>query len=439
MSKQSKHSPRKLFLMTALATLVLAVALAAVGCTMPLPVTPEAPEVTVRTPQPTFTPDVEPDPAVPPMEVTPTPPMEVTPTPDDPEVTPTPTLPRERPERMDSPEYGMQAFLWWRPEVASRDVQVIRDAGFGWVKANFGWREIEPAKGDFDWSRPDHVVEMATDEGLDLLVRIDFQPRWAGGNYPVNGPPDDLQDLADFLYALASRYEGQIRAYQVWNEPNLAREWGGEVPNPGDYVELLGISYEAIKRADPGAMVISAGMSPTGTWSDEARPDDWFVESMYIAMGGSSEGYFDVLGAHGAGFASPPEADPSEVAADPAMGGHRSMAFRRVEDLREIMVEYGDADKQIALLEFGWTSDPRPESPYHWHAVSEETKAEYMVRAYQYAEENWSPWIGVMNLIYVANPDWTPEDEQYWWAITEPSYPEFQPRPAYLALKEMPK
>ncbi|MGI6207473.1 MAG: hypothetical protein ACOYEW_04595, partial [Anaerolineae bacterium] len=44
---------------------------------------------------------------------------------------------------MDSPEYGMQAFLWWRPETAHRDLGLIRDAGFTWVKQNFGWRDIE--------------------------------------------------------------------------------------------------------------------------------------------------------------------------------------------------------------------------------------------------------------------------------------------------------
>ena len=71
--------------------------------------------------------------------------------------------------------------------------------------------------------------------------------------------------------------------------------------------------------------------------------------------------------------------------------------------------------------------------------MSEETKAEYLVNAYQYAKENWSPWIGLMSLIYIADPDWTPEHEQYWWAITEPGYPEFIPRPAYTALKNMPK
>lgn len=352
---------------------------------------------------------------------------------------PTVPVPPVKPLTMDSPEYGMQAFLWWRPEVASRDLQIIAAAGFGWVKVNFGWREIELEKGEFDWSHTDAIVEMANTDGLDIIARIDFQPEWAGGGYPASGPPDEPQDLADFMTALASRYTGRIRAYQIWNEPNLGTEWGGQTPDPGAYVKLLGVAYDAIKEADPNAMVISAGLSPTGTWDEQTRPDDWYLESMYLAMDGSSDGYFDVLGAHGAGYLSPPETDPATVEADPALGGHRSMAFRRIEDLRAIMVKYGDQDKQIALLEFGWTSDPRPESPYHWHAVSEETKADYMVRAYQFARDNWSPWIGVMSLIYVADPDWTEADEQYWWAITDPSYPEFKPRPAYLALKAMDK
>jgi len=61
------------------------------------------------------------------------------------------------------------------------------------------------------------------------------------------------------------------------------------------------------------------------------------------------------------------------------------------------------------------------------------------VRAYQYAREHWAPWIGLMSTIYIADPDWTPDDEQYWWAITEPGYPELRPRPAYTALQNMAK
>jgi hypothetical protein len=100
------------------------------------------------------------------------------------------------------------------------------------------------------------------------------------------------------------------------------------------------------------------------------------------------------------------------------------------------MIEFSDADRQVAILEFGWTSDPRPDSPYQWHAVSEEEKANYLVQAYRYARENWVPWIGVMTLIYISDPDWTQDHEQYWWAITDP---DGTPRPAYLMLSQMAK
>jgi hypothetical protein len=109
-----------------------------------------------------------------------------------------------------------------------------------------------------------------------------------------------------------------------------------------------------------------------------------------------------------------------------------------VEDLRQVMVENGDADKQVAVLEFGWTTDPIHPA-YAWHAVTEEQQADYLVQAYQYAKEHWSPWIGLMSLIYIADPDWTEEDEQYWWAITYPSYPEARVHLAYEKLKAMPK
>ena len=342
--------------------------------------------------------------------------------------------------RLNSPEYGMQAFLWWRPEVATRDLQKIKEAGFSWVKVNFGWRDIEGAgKGIYDWSHTDRIVEAATAEGLDLLVRIDHQPAWSSGGSETNGPPSNLQDLADFLTAIADRYQGRVRAWEVWNEPNLAREWGGQVPDPGAYVNMLKVAYGAIKTADPSAIVISAGLSPTETWNNDARPDDWYLESMYIAMNSNSTGYFDVLGVHAPGYKSAPETDPAVVAADSNLGGQRAFCFRHVEDLRAIMVQYGDANKQVAVLEFGWTSDSRPDSSYYWHAVSEETKADYLVRAYQYAKANWSPWISLMSLIYVSDPDWTEADEQYWWAISYPSYPNFEARPAYDALKAMAK
>jgi hypothetical protein len=149
--------------------------------------------------------------------------------------------------------------------------------------------------------------------------------------------------------------------------------------------------------------------------------------------------YFDALGLNAPGYKAPPEVSPGEAAATEAYGGQRFFCFRHVEDMRRIMVEHGDGYKQVVVLEMGWTTDPRPESPYHWHAVTAEEQAEYLVRAFRYAEEHWGPWIGMMTVLSIADPQWTPEDEQYWWAITEPGWPRTRVRLAYEALREMEK
>lgn len=345
--------------------------------------------------------------------------------------------------RMESPEYGMWAFLWDQPEQAERDLALIREAGFGWVSTGFPWREIEGAgKGIFDWSHTDRIVDQVEKYGLNLVVRLDHQPSWAAEG--DNSPPEHYGDFGDFAYALASRYRGRIRAYEIWSEPNLAHQWGRRTPNPEEYTALLRVAYVYIKDADPEAIVISAGMAPTSRWDTVTVPDDEFIRRMYVT---GARPYFDVLGAYSPGYRASPETDPGVVARDPALNNNdpspdesrrRMYCFRRVEDLRQIMVENGDADKQIALLGFGWTSDPIHQD-YAWCAVTEKQKGEYLVRAYQYARAYWSPWIGLMSVMYVCGPDWTEERQEYWWAITYPDYPETRVRPAYDMLKAMSK
>ncbi|MBN1995014.1 MAG: cellulase family glycosylhydrolase [Anaerolineae bacterium] len=355
------------------------------------------------------------------------------------------------PVTMTSPDYGMQVFLFWQEEIADRDLQLVKDAGFRWVKQEFAWREIEGAgKGAFDWSRTDRVMDQIDAHGLKVIVRLGVQPEWAGGGFPEVGPPNNVQDFADFAAAVATRYQGRIDAYQIWNEPNLAREWGNRPPNAAEYTQMLKMAAEAIKAIDPYPIIISAGMAPTTRNDDVARPDTYYIQEMYDA---GAQPYFDALGVHGAGYASPPETDPAEVASTPGLANpgdfkpenavpeelRRVYCFRHVEDVREVMVRNGDEAKQVVLLEFGWTIDPRPDSPYNWHAVTPEQQDKYFQRAYAYAKENWQPWIGVMSLIYIANPQWTMQDEQTYWSIVYPTYPEFTPAPAYFGLKTMPK
>jgi hypothetical protein len=106
-----------------------------------------------------------------------------------------------------------------------------------------------------------------------------------------------------------------------------------------------------------------------------------------------------------------------------------------VEDLRKIMVQHNDAARQMAILEMGWTVDTQNPA-YAWYAVTEAQQAHYMVEGLQYIHEHWSPWVGLVSIIYLPNIDWTEADEEYWWAI---AYPNFFTRPVYGELVRMAK
>ncbi len=423
--------PKRIALILLAALLLAACGPAAPGPTPTPTKTPTPLVIAQPTEAPTDTPQPPTATPAPVEQPTDTPPAAPTDTPapaEEPTNTPAPqptNTPAARPAppsgQMLSPDYGAQAFLWWREDIADRDLTLMKNAGFRWVKQWFAWDDIEAAgRGQYDWSIPDRIVRQAEEHGLNLLVRVDREPAWAGP------PPQNNVYFQEFLAELATRYRGRIDAIQIWNEPNLAREWGNRPPNPAEYAALLRDSYRTIKSIDPNMTVITAGMAPTGTCCDVAMPDDRFYREMYQAMGGNSTGYFDMLGVHGAGFAAPPEVSPAETAADkPRYGGERFFSFRRIEDIRQIMVENGDANKRVAVLEFGWTTDNRPNSPYYWHGagagITDAVQGDYMVRAYQYAKANWQPWIGLMSLIYMPDLDWTQSDEQYWWSIMNPS------------------
>ena len=344
--------------------------------------------------------------------------------------------------RAESPEYGLSGFLMGHAETTPRDLKRITDLQFGWVKLLFPWRQIEGAgKGRFDWAEADRVVRAVRAAGLRIIARLDFQRGWARRDGAHNGPPDDYRDYADYVGAFMTRYKqgsgiGTVDAVEVWNEPNLDREWGGAAIGPAgaaDYVRLLQGAYRAAKQADPGVTVISAGLSPTGIEDGSAQPDDAYLRWMYQA---GAKPYFDVLAAQANVQCPCVEAAPGTVEAFK----HPSFYFRRVEQLREIMVANGDADKQVWLMEFGWTTD-RVHPAYAWYATTEQQKADLILQAFQFAREQWAPWIGVMTLWTIADPAWGPQDEQVWWSVTNP---DGSTRPAYdrllraVAARELP-
>ncbi|MEA3309928.1 MAG: hypothetical protein U9Q70_10510 [Chloroflexota bacterium] len=358
-----------------------------------------------------------------------------------PTATPIPTAtPWPIPTHFATPEVGIDAHLWWDRWAAQHDWQLIQEAHFRWVKQRLPWVNVRPFQARaYDWSISDQIISEAASRDIKLLFRLDGAPPWAQVTAEPDAtpiPPVDLVAWATFCSDVAERYRGQVAGYQIWNEPNLTREWGGQQPNPTAYVELLRVCALSIKQTDPAALVITAGLAPTGSGPPHALPDMDFLRGMYEA---GAAPYFDLLGANAPGYAAPPETSPDEAAATPEYGGQRFFTFRHVEDLRAIMEEYGDAHKQIAILEFGWTTD-KIHPAYSWFAVTPEEQADYLVRAIIYAREHWAPWIGTLFVWSLPDPAWTPENEEFWWSITDPfHWQSGAVRPAYHALAELEK
>jgi hypothetical protein len=144
------------------------------------------------------------------------------------------------------------------------------------------------------------------------------------------------------------------------------------------------------------------------------------------------EQYIDVVGVHAPGF-SAVHYGPDDAERD---GKGRWATFRRVEDMRKIMVRNGDAARQMAILEMGWTVANERHPSYSWFAVDLEEQARQLVAAYRYAAEHWRPWVGLMTTIYLADPAWTEDDEEYFFAVTRPS---LGTRPAFGRLQNMEK
>jgi hypothetical protein len=319
-------------------------------------------------------------------------------------------------------------------------LDAVNDLGFGWVKQQIEWKVFEPVRGQIQWRDLDAMVNEADAHNLRLLWSVVKAPAWARNTTQEDGPPASYQDYWNFVGALANRYAGRIDAYEVWNEQNLRREWNGDTLSASRYLQLLAGAYGAIKTADPAAIVVSGALAPTG-WNDgvTAIDDRVYFDAMYAA---GLKSYSDAVGAHPNGWANNPYSRCCRPEPDvPSHNDHPSFFFRNtMEDYRAIMVRYGDSATKIWATEFGWGTleglggSPQPGYEFVSYNTAAE-QASYLTQAFTLARS--MDYAGVMfvwnlNFCPVAGP----AAEQCYWGIVMPDWSQ---RPAYGALRSMPK
>ena len=145
----------------------------------------------------------------------------------------------------------------------SSEWDLLARSGARSVRVAFEWPRGQPFGVDF--AAYDALVRAAAREDVGLLPVVYATPAWARADPgdPAS-PPRDPQDYARFLAALVGRYGPQgsfwdehpevprrpIRAWQLWNEPNLSGFWSQQPFAPG-YVRLLRAARADLRAAKP--------------------------------------------------------------------------------------------------------------------------------------------------------------------------------------------
>lgn len=257
----------------------------------------------------------------------------------------------------------------------------LADQGVAYVRFTFPWDEIEPERGQFRWEQWDAVARaFALRPELTPVVVLDRSPGWARSPADADNPlapPHDRRDFGAFAAAVAERYTGRFRYYQVWDEPNIAPHWGSKLADPADYVGLLREAAVNIRSADPGARILAAALAPTTETGGVNLSDIDFLDRVYT-LGGRA--WFDYPAAQPYGFSASPDAPP-----DPAR-----LNFGRAALLRQVMERHGDAVTPLWATSFGWNVGS-PDSPFG--GMSEEQQAAYTAAAFARASREW-PWLG---------------------------------------------
>jgi hypothetical protein len=261
----------------------------------------------------------------------------------------------------------------------ARYLDGVKASGASWLRVGLYWCTVmQGGANSYNWAAFDNIVNQARARGINILGVLIYTPAWARpAGTTASYPPTNLNDYASFAHAAAAHFGPLgVHAYEIWNEPNLSSFWM-PAPDAARYTQLLKLAYPAIKSSDPGATVVSGGLSPGGSYgtvtSSYTNPVT-FLEQMYK---NGAHGYLDAVGWHPYSFPY-------------GLGYYNWSAWSQMSETqpsaRSVMTAFGDTGKQIWPTEMGAPTGTSSQS------VSETAQAQLVTDMYSKLA-GWS-WAG---------------------------------------------
>jgi hypothetical protein len=174
----------------------------------------------------------------------------------------------------------------------------------GWSRVFFRWDVVQPG-GPADWKPtnvPDTFLEAEIAAGRQLVAVLIGTPVWASESGASTAVPP-LEYWGDFVYKITSQYQGRIKHWVIWNQPDVDdlaspnHTWAGSVE---DYYRLLKEAYLKIKAVDPTMQVHVAGL--TYTWDQERGQPQYLARLLDLIQADpeatNNNFYFDAVSYH---------------------------------------------------------------------------------------------------------------------------------------------
>lgn len=183
---------------------------------------------------------------------------------------------QSRPAQLDCPDqrFGLHMDLTYEenPSRRARAIAAARSVGAQVSRNSLLWHRIESERGDFDWRVADAVVDELDEGAIEPLFVVYGSPSWANRaarslDRPELFVPTSkesfsawVQEYAAFMRVAARRYKGQVRRWEIWNEPNEENFWR-PAPDVEQYEEYFRALHKAIRDENPSAEVAVGGLS----------------------------------------------------------------------------------------------------------------------------------------------------------------------------------
>jgi hypothetical protein len=218
------------------------------------------------------------------------------------------------------------------------------------------WDLLEPQRGVWNWGPLDTAV--AANQGRQIILMAFVRPDWVGD-------AEFVPQFVQYVQAMASRYTGQVRAIEIWNEPWYQGSYPYVLPGT-NWVQMLQYYMGMLQSARAAVKSVSSSIQVFGpAWQSSYWTD---AAAQFVQFGGGS--LVDCYTYHDYSMnASPPDQDtqfsPSVVV---------KSIDKRVADLRAaglgngpLMMDEGGLFGLSSLGCTNFSSIPGWNSNLNWH------------------------------------------------------------------------